>query len=105
MERKKIEVPIDIVSHSNSPITWKQLKDFKFEDDDKINVGYREGHYSENNSWDPYYSAEILRTRLETDEEMEKRIKNSERDAKWAREKRYENYLRLKKEFENEEQK
>lgn len=103
--RKTKKEEIEIVGHSVGPITWKQLKHFEFQDEDLVNVSYNEGYYSENNSYDPYYSAVVIRTRMETDEEMEKRIKDSERDAKWAKERRYESYLKLKKEFENEEKK
>jgi hypothetical protein len=38
----------------------------------------------------------------ETDEQFEKRQKGIERDSKWAKERRYESYLKLKKEFDQE---
>jgi len=37
----------------------------------------------------------------ETDEQFEKRQHSIQLEAKWAKERRYESYLRLKKEFEN----
>lgn len=85
-----------------TPFTWKDLKHVQFEDEDKITVGYDEGYYSENNSWDPHYYARVIRMVEETDAQFEKRIANNEQAKKWAKERRYENYLKLKKEFENE---
>jgi hypothetical protein len=41
--------------------------------------------------------------REETDEEFEKRVETIERSQKLAKERRYETYLRLKKEFDCEE--
>lgn len=88
--------------HLNKPIKWKHLKDFKFEDEDEIRAGYIEPFYSESNSWDGYYSLEITRQVLETDKEYEKRIEENKKDQERYKKQRYENYLKLKKEFENE---
>lgn len=68
--------------------------------DDEIDIVRDEGHYSENESWDACTTLIIYREREETDEEYEKRIKDEERNAKWRKERRYENYLKLKEEFE-----
>lgn len=87
---------------SQKPFTWKDLKDVKFQDNDRFEIGHDEGFYSENNSWDPHYYAVVTRMVEETDEQFEKRQERIKQDAKWARERRYENYLKLKKEFENE---
>ncbi len=101
----KIKVRKEIFrGESRKPFTWKQLKEIQFEDDDQIEVGHDEGYYSENESWDPHYYAVVTRMVEETDEQFEKRMHNNARDAKWAKERRYESYLRLKAEFENENQ-
>jgi hypothetical protein len=84
----------------NSPIVWEDIKHIQFQDDDEIQIGYDEGHYSENNSWDPHYFAIVERWRDETDEEAKKRIEDKVRDQKWAKERRYQSYLKLKEEFE-----
>jgi hypothetical protein len=98
---KKIKVEKEIFRRqSEKPFTWKRLKGIQFEDDDIIHIGYDEGHCSENNSWDPHYYAVVTRMIEETDEQFAKRQKRIEQDAKWARERRYENYLKLKEEFE-----
>jgi hypothetical protein len=100
---KKIKVEKEIFRKQKStPFTWKNLKHIQFEDDDQIEIGHDEGYYSENNSWDPHYYAVVTRMIEETDEQFAKRIADNERDAKWARERRYENYLKLKAEFGDE---
>lgn len=68
--------------------------------DDEINIVRDEGHTSENESWDACTKLIILREREETDKEYEERKRREERDAKWSKERRYENYLKLKEEFE-----
>ena len=88
----------------DKPFTWKDIKDFKFEDDDVIRVEYVEPFYSENNSHDGYYNAEFIRMVEETDEQLQKRIEYNEREDKWVKERRYLSYLRLKKEFETYEE-
>lgn len=88
--------------HLEVPITWKDIKHFKFEDEDEIRAEYVEPFYSENNSYDEHYIVEVIRKVIETDEEYERRIKSNELFEKRNKELRYENYLKLKKEFENE---
>lgn len=101
MEKIKKEKTI-FSTQKDKPFTWKDIKDIPFEDDDEIAVQWVEPFYSENNSWEGHYNAEVTRMVEETDEEYQKRIKQNERDSKRAKERRYESYLRLKKEFENE---
>lgn len=92
MEKIKKEKTI-FRDQKDKPFTWKDIKDIPFEDDDVIEMGWVEGHYSENNSWDGHYNAEVTRMVEETDEEYQKRIKQNERDAKRAKERRYESYI------------
>lgn len=86
---------------SLKPILWKHIKDFQFEDNDYLRIGYVE-HWENgsSNSGGEHYEAEVLRKVIESDEEFEKRKKKFELDQKYVRERRYENYLKLKKEFE-----
>jgi hypothetical protein len=84
----------------NDHFTWKDIKDIPFEDDDRIILTWVESHYSENNSWDGHFHAEVIRMVEETDEQFAERIADNERDAKWAKESRLKSYLRLKEEFE-----
>ena len=101
MEKIKIQKTI-FSDQKEKPFTWSDIKNIPFEDDDVIDIGWVEGHYSENNSGDGYWGAEIMRMVEETDEEFQKRIEEKESLSKYMKERRYESYLRLKKEFEAE---
>jgi len=71
-------------------------------DTDDISIHTDPGYYSENNSWDSFTELKVFRQREETDEECNKRfLKQAELKAQ-SRTNRYNNYLQLKKEFENE---
>ena len=67
---------------------------------DIIRIESDPGHYSENNSWDPNTTIRILRPRLETDEELAERLERSELFLEERKKNRYQNYLKLKEEFE-----
>lgn len=84
----------------NEPFTWKDIKDIQFEDDDMINISWVEPYYSEDNSYDGHYHAEVVRLVEETDEQFQKRMADIEREEKWAKERRLQSYLKLKAEFE-----
>ena len=101
MSKIKIRKYIKDIEIDN-PITWKDIKDFQFEDDDIISIGYEEGYYSENNSWDGFYYCRIERMVEETDEEYEDRMERKRSTESILKKNRYEQYLRLKKEFEIE---
>ena len=99
----KIKIEKEIYrKQKQNPFTWKDLKEIQFEDDDRLEIGHDEGYYSENNSWDPHYYAVVTRMVEETDEQFKIRMGRVEANKKWARDRRYENYLKLKAEFENE---
>lgn len=70
---------------------------------DKIGIQYVDRYYSENNSWDAHTILTIYRDVLETDEEFEKRKKRLLKDNEEMKKRRYENYLKLKQEFEKDE--
>ncbi len=69
---------------------------------DIIDLVRDEGYYSENNSWDAFSELKVFRERLETDEEFEKRKDFILKKLDQSKKDRYEQYLKLKKEFENE---
>ena len=71
-------------------------------DTDMICIGSEDAYYSENNSYDAYTELCIYRDREETDEEYAERIKDEQNSMKELKDRRYQTYLRLKKEFENE---
>jgi hypothetical protein len=87
---------------SDNSITWKDIKDFQFEDDDIISIGYEEAFYSENNSWGGFYYCRVERMIEETDEEYEDRMERKRNSESMLKKNRYEQYLKLKKEFEGE---
>ena len=68
--------------------------------DDIIVINREDGFYSENNSWDGETRIQILREREQTEEEKEE-FRNflAERREQLKKE-RYQEYLKLKKEFE-----
>ncbi len=99
--KKQIEEEI-FHKQFDAPITWNDIKYFEFQDNDILDIGYKEGFYSENNSWDGGHIAVITRTRLETDNEYNKRLLQEEQNKKHYKEQRYKNYLKLKQEFEHE---
>lgn len=70
--------------------------------DDILDSGWEEGHYSENNSCDGHFSVTIARKVLETDAEYELRKKIEKTEKEHLRTRRFETYLKLKKEFEDE---
>jgi len=100
MEKKLVTKTV--FNHTSlKPILWKHVKDFKFEDNDRLEIGYVEPwENGSDNSGGDHYQAEVKREVMETDEEFRERVENFNLNQKWAKERRYENYLKLKKEFE-----
>lgn len=100
--KKKIDEIIFRKQHDHEEIKFGEI-DIELQPDDVIIAGYDEGYYSENNSWDAHYYLEVHRERLETDEEFERRKEREESDKVYREKRRYESYLKLKKEFEEKE--
>lgn len=67
---------------------------------DIIDIRREDDYFSENNSYNAYTELVIIREREETDEEYQKRISDNEWHREEMRKRRYENYLKLKQEFE-----
>lgn len=102
-EPHKIKISKEIFYKTKATaFNWSDIKHIEFEDDDKIEIGYDDGHVSENESWDPYHFASVTRLIEETDEEFEERQREIKVDSEWMKQRRYETYLKLKAEFENE---
>ncbi len=99
--KRKIKEEIINLSFNIQP-SWKDIKHIEFQDNDLIHIGYDEGHVSENNSWDSHHYVIVERFREETDEEMTKRVEEENWWKEHYKKQRYENYLKLKKEFENQ---
>jgi hypothetical protein len=95
MERKIITKPIDHRYVGKKQPRWKDLKHSEYQDDDLIHIGY-------DDNYDGGWFVSIERERLETDEEYNERMERHERFLEDSKKRRYENYLKLKEEFENE---
>jgi hypothetical protein len=97
----KIKIKKEVLDiRCDKQITWKEIKDFQFEDDDIVSIGWEEPYYSENNSWDGFYYCRVERMVEETDEEYEDRMERKRSTDAMLKKNRYEQYLKLKKEFE-----
>ena len=79
--------------------TWKNIKHLDLQDDDEIIISYEE--YMDGDG--DYYYISIERWVEETDEEFEKRLKFHEEKKEVMKKMRYESYIKLKAEFENNE--
>jgi hypothetical protein len=99
MSKKKIKKEI-FWKQSDNCFKWKDIKHIQFEDEDEIVSTYVEPYYSENESNDGHYLIEISRMVEETDEEYEKRMNKQKQNEEFLKQKRYENYLKLKEEFD-----
>lgn len=100
-EKRQIEKRIYSNQRISNPFKWVDIKHIKFEDNDEISIGWEEEYYSENESHDGYYYVRVTRMVIETDEEYQKRLDSEDLANERRRKLRYENYLNLKKEFEN----
>lgn len=70
------------------------------QENDIIEIRIEEAFFSDNNSYDAYTKLVVIREREETDEEYQKRISDNEHHKEELRKRRYENFLKLKSEFE-----
>lgn len=100
MQNKKLEIIFSkhfdyILNHFDFGVLPSGLRS-----DDKIRVEYCEGHYSENESWDDHTIVQVLRERDLTPEEIQKNKDALTLLAEESKNKRYQNYLKLKSEFE-----
>ena len=79
----------------NAQLKWGDIKHLQLEDDDLIYSAWEENEENGGN-----WEAVITRMVEETDEQFQNRMKDIERQDKWAKEQRYSSYLKLKQEFE-----
>lgn len=96
----KIKVETQIYWHQkNSQLRWGDIKHLELEDDDLITSCWED---DENAEYNGYWHAQITRIVEETDEQFQKRLIRLQEDRARLKQMRYQNYLRLKAEFENE---
>jgi hypothetical protein len=95
MERRIVRQQIDERYVGEEQPRWKDLKHSEYQDDDLINIEY-------DDNYDGGWFISVERERLETDEEYNERMKRNERFLEDSKKRRYERYLKLKEEFEND---
>ena len=94
--KKKIKKETHIYWHGlNTQLKWGDIKHLQLEDDDLIYSAWEDNEENGGN-----WEAVITRMVEETDEQFQNRMKDIERQDKWAKEQRYSSYLKLKQEFE-----
>jgi len=81
---------------------WQDIKHLDFEDEDVLRIEFNEGWHEENNGMDAHFVCSVTRKVEETDEEFAERQRQIKRDDDWAKERRFQSYLKLKNEFEND---
>ena len=92
----------------DKPITFGEIlegMETELQPDDVILQNWEDEYHGSDSAMDGHYSIEIFRDRLETDEEYQKRIADGKLENRRMRKRRYEHYLKLKTEFENEQEK
>jgi hypothetical protein len=67
---------------------------------DRIEIHKNVRFYSENEGWEDHTIVEVMRPRLETDEEQKERLEKSQEFRDALKQRRYETYLKLKEEFD-----
>ena len=97
-EKTLIKKEIFWQDQDNQP-TWKDIKHIEFQDDDDITIAYE---YCVDDSNTDGWVISVERWVEETDEQFEKRLKRIKEEKERMKKMRYENYLKLKAEFENE---
>ena len=102
MEKQFIKVEALHKTSSDGPIPVDSDILSQINSGDIINAGYEEPFYSENNSHDGYFYFVVTRKRLETEEEFEKRVEEINSMKEKSKKRRYETYLQLKEEFEED---
>jgi len=102
-ERKIVEEEVLHLRRNSFSFKWADIKEFKFEDGDEISASYQEDYYDDGCHYGGYHWLRVVRFRPENDEEYNERQKRILDSRKELKEQRYKNYLRLKKEFENEQ--
>jgi hypothetical protein len=101
MEKIKIKTTVYEKIDYRNPIRVKEFKDI-LQDDDIIESGYEEPYEGSDSGYNGHFFVYIIRWRLETDEEFEKRKKGIEFLREKNKKMRYNKYLELKKEFEDD---
>jgi hypothetical protein len=100
-----------IQNSSRTAFTWAEIQamlkkaNIELQDNDIITCGFVEAEDFGDSGWESHYSFSVERIVKRSDKEIEQIRKNNERNVEIARKNRLETYLKLKNEFEpNEDQ-
>ncbi len=77
-------------------------KNIELQDGDRLSIYFEEGWNEGDSARDDMYAISVYRDEIETDEEFEKRKATMEYLKEKGKKSRYEQYLKLKKEFEDD---
>lgn len=113
MNKKQIEKVIlskskRATNFSDNRFRWGDIlkllneENITLQDSDILEVGFTKGWDEGDSARDNAYDLKVIRVREETEEEYQKRLSKIKESKKLAKRTRYENYLKLKKEFEND---
>lgn len=95
----KEEICIKYFNDQFAEIHFSDLpKDIR--EDDIIDIRREKPVYTNDNSFDGYAELYVMRRREETDKEQYERLLYEEKKERIMKQRRYEDYIRLKKEFE-----
>lgn len=84
---------------SKTPLKWEDVKKIDLQDNDEVFINVEDVDSNE----DIYFTTSVYRMVEESQEETEARRKRFEEFKKQQQEKRFQQYLELKKEFERQE--
>ena len=91
----------------SKPYTWGEVKELlnkeniQLLNDDIVRIGFEEGWNEGDSARDDMFFISVKRNRKETDDEFAKRKLKIEKLKEESKKLRYENYLKLKQEFES----
>ena len=91
----------------SKPYAWGEVKELlnkenlQLLDDDIVRIGFEEGWDEGDSARDDMYFISVKRNREETEDEFAKRTLKIEKLIEENKKLRYENYLKLKQEFES----
>lgn len=102
MKKQMVKKEVFYKQSNHKPIRLTKEILEQLQEGDIIFADYDEGFVSENNAMDSHFYFKIIREREETDKEFENRKQAWEAQQKMSKQMRYQSYLKLKKEFEDE---
>lgn len=104
LNKEKTERFVEVFSKESykEEIKWKDVKDFKFEDEDVIFSGYQEPEEYSDSSHDGFYYFNVSRWVPLTQEEKDELEKRDIASKEELRKRRFEQFQKLKEEFEPE---